>query len=182
MKKLYIIPIIHADVDMGTQASILKKAYIKKFGLAGWKQHVTSVRHFWKLVGDKIARLHLDPKSLVIYQDGLPMDMNPSEMIEDMVSRGSPNYDLIRSLVDKGAVLQSTEDPSLLKLEYDRIKSGKEISPEENEKLLNQRDKFIGETIVRSLPENKTGLLFIGAKHKVVDYLIESIQVKIIHC
>ncbi len=180
MRKLYIVPIIHANVDMGTQASILKKAYIKKFGLAGWKQHLASVRHFWKQVGDKIARLHLDPKSLIIYQDGLPIGMNPYAMIEDMVSRGSPNYILIRSFVVKGAVLQSTEDPSLLKREYDRIKSEKIISPEENDKLLNQRDKFIAETIVRSLPENKIGLLFIGAKHDVKSVLDPEIDISII--
>lgn len=182
MKQLYIIPIIHSEEELGSQVELIKKEYIKKFGLAGWKQHKSAIKRFWTEIEKKIMLLDLDFKNLLIFQDGYPTGMNVDKMISSMVEQHSPNYKIIEKLFHKGAVLIGTESPDLLKKEVEHLKSIEKISQNDSDILLKKRDQFIAQQIEKTLQTGKTGLLFIGAKHKVSDYLTKPIHVTYIHC
>ena len=177
MKHLYIVPIVHAEEELGSHAGQLKKAYIKNFGLAGWKQHKAAIADFWSKVKNNLQRIDVDYNNLLIYQDGFPMGMDAKEMIDSMLKLGSPNYKIIANLVNKGAELIGTESPELLKKEFDHLKSKKTITLEMSNALLQLRDQFIAKQIEKTLLPGKTGILFIGAKHEVSHYFSREFQI-----
>lgn len=95
----------------------------------------------------------------------------------------------LRKLIEKGAVLVKTENLALVKQEYNHIaRIARAKSPEEKEvwtlryklaqgKLLEQRDDFIAKRINETLGDGETGILFIGAQHKVSSRLPDDIEV-----
>ncbi len=180
MKQLYIVPIIHAEIELGSQAEKLKKQYIKKFGLAAWKQHKAAIADFWSKVKNNLKRIDVDYNNLLIYQDGFPIGMDAKEMIDSMLKLGSPNYKIIANLMNNGAELIGTESPELLKKEVDHLKSKKTITLEMSNALLQLRDQFIADQIKNTLQSGQTGILFIGAKHKVHDYVKSDIKTTVI--
>ncbi|MCX6340124.1 MAG: hypothetical protein NTX71_09445 [Candidatus Aureabacteria bacterium] len=86
-------------------------------------------------------------------------------------------------LLEMGAMIEGTEDPSLLLEEYNNLKrlyqaSGvKERSAavqrykDTERELLIKRDVFISERIKHTLSDGEIGLLFIGMEHAVHNYL-----------
>ena len=93
---------------------------------------------------------------------------------------GSVNYKIISDLIQRGAVLVKTEDFDLVQKEYTYIKnltsakSSREIKSIASKykliqnQLLLDRDKFIAGTIVNTLKNDETGVLFIGAYHDII--------------
>lgn len=171
MRQLYIFPIIHTDVELGSLAPELKKQMIRKKGLAEWKRHEATIEHFWDNIERKLRIMNLDNDEVHIYQDGFHTGMDSVQMVEDLAARGSRNYLLIQSLVNQGAKLVGTENPDLVLKEYELTKGGDRESKINASELLRQRDVFIAQRIVETLPEDKTGILFIGAKHNVASFL-----------
>jgi hypothetical protein len=112
------------------------------------------------------------------------------KIMEDSVQAGSKNYEVISKLVNRGAIIQKTEDLELVKKELDMLKSipssGSLIRKIikiirfkiSRHKLLVQRDKFIAESINKTLKQNEIGIIFIGAYHRVLDKLPKDIAVK----
>lgn len=176
---LYIIHIAHSYADMG---SLRDENPVDE-------QYEAMVKGFW--VGIFHYLNNWSPDLLVglqIYQDSLVNA--PLEIVDKIVDEiQSPNYDILRQLRRKGAIIFGTEDPSPLMEEYRALKAIANCTDREAKTtarleyfkkstlLLKKRDKYIAQRIRETLPEGKTGLLFIGAAHDVSSLLSNEIHV-----
>lgn len=176
---LYIIPIAHTYADMGSLRNEIPVDERYEATVTGY--WVGIFRYFNSLPLDLFARLQ-------IYQDGLVNA--PLEIVDRIVNETqTANYEIIRWLKGKGAVVFGTEDPSLLMEEYQALKAIANFPDGEvktaahleylkkSSWLLEERDKSIAQRIRETLPEGRTGLLFIGAAHDVGSLLTNEIRV-----
>lgn len=177
------------DVDLGSLATSVTEKGIKAFGEEVWKRHVETVRGLW----DSLAMYFetLEVSGLKVYQDGLVADGNMGKkIVEEGLKSGSKNYEIIYSLIQKGAVLMKTEDILLAKKERDRLlemsraktRMGKLIAFLRyrllKNRLLRKRDRCIARRINGTLNQGETGILFIGAYHNIIPLLDKDILVK----
>ena len=129
-------------------------------------------------------------KGIKIYQDGMFVDGEMAmKLIGDGVKSGSKNSEIVLNLINRGAILVKTEDFKLVKAEYDGLQLI--LKSKSNIKkliqlvrykilkpiLLRKRDRFIAATIDETLEPDETGILFIGAYHKVIRKLPKGITV-----
>lgn len=177
MRLLYVFPIIHTDIELGSLAPNIQKEFIARNGPIQWKKHKATVEQFWDRLERKLESLDLDYSTAHIYQDGFPTGIDGQKMVKDLVARGSRNYTVVQSCIRRGATLEGTEDPVLIREEYDRLKNpgGKDrVIPND---LLKERDRFIADRIDETLPADEMGIVFIGAKHDVGRFLPGDIRV-----
>lgn len=173
MRKLVLIPIIHTSVNLGSMSESIKAHYLKQFGPSVWNQREEIVAKLWKDIQEKINVLDIDYKKVRIYQDGLPECGFEQEIVRELAKAGSSNHQLVLSLIDKGAALMGTEDPQLLIQEYQLQQHVKDefyshqSQVEETARLLEARDRFIVNKIDQTLRPGETGLLFLGASHRL---------------
>ncbi len=188
MRKLYFVPIIHMSPDMGSLASALDETAQTELGQEVWQKHKEAVSNFWDYIGQFFNAM--DVKGIKIYQDGMVANgADGLRIIREGIIQRSKNYEIIGKLLERGAVLIKTEDPTLVKQEYAYIaKIARSKSEKEKEvwalryklaqgKLLRQRDDFIAKTIKETLSEGEIGILFIGAYHDILSKLPDDIQV-----
>ncbi len=181
------MPIIHAGADLGSVASQVEERGRAMSGEEAWSEHKRTVAGFWEAIAWYFAGL--DVRGYQIYQDGLAADgVLGMRIVEDAASKGSPNYQLIKRLVERGARIVKTEDVSIVLKEVEGIKNvanartlaGKSWAVLKYElmkdKLLEERDRHIAHTINSTLERN--GILFIGAFHNVIPRLAEDIVVE----
>ncbi|MGA2060236.1 MAG: hypothetical protein ABSG67_07115 [Thermoguttaceae bacterium] len=173
MRKLILIPIIHTSVDLGSLSESVKAHYLKRFGPSLWNQREEIVTKLWNDIQEKVNVLDIDYKKTRIYQDGLPVCGFEREIVKELAKAGSRNHQFISELAGKGAELVGTEDPQLLIEEYqfhqhekDKSLSNQEII-EQAARLLEARDRFIAKRIDETLQAGETGLLFLGAAHRL---------------
>src|SRR3972149_1550881 len=102
-----------------------------------------------------------------------------AEIVADLASAGSPNHQLLLSLMKRGATLMGTESPELLLEEYrlvQQVLAAKD--PEEaarveashgarSRSLLARRDQYIARRINGTLRAGETGLRFVGTAHQL---------------
>lgn len=184
---LIYISIIHTDPDLGSLASDVEE---KAVGLLGerWGEHKKVVEQYWKEIAKYFENRNI--KDMKIFQDGLPVGGRAGqEMIDELAKTGSPNYGLLKNLSKRGAKLLKTEDPELLKQEYQITKDlvGRKnlisaIFAFLNYKLrkgrlLEVRDKYIAKQINQELGKGETGICFLGAYHQVLPKLAKDIKV-----
>ncbi len=173
MRRLIFIPIVHTSVDLGTLSESVKDYYLKAFGPAIWNQREHFVAKLWNNIQKNVNKLDLDYKKVRIYQDGLPLCGFEWEIAEELARAGSSNHQLILDLLGKGATLMGTEDPQLLIREYQIQQNAKEEvhsrreNLEDAASLLEARDRFIAKRIAETLQDGETGLLFLGAAHRL---------------
>lgn len=189
MRKLLYIPIIHTEFDMGSVASAVEGKSASLCGEERWAKHKEVVAKFWQGLTHYFDSL--EATNLKIYQDGLPADGELGRrIIEEGARRGSKNHELILNLIQRGAEIRRTEDPSLLKEEYKYItKLAQSKSAAQKAlayagyklrkgRLMEERDKFVAKTIDETLKEGETGVLFMGSYHNVAPYLPRDIVVE----
>jgi hypothetical protein len=186
MKRLILIPIIHTAADLGSLADSVKAHYLSRLGPAAWAQRERAVEEIWSTVRVKIAALRLDYRKVLVYEDGLPVCGHELQIVQELAQAGSLNHQLILDLLAQGAVLMGTEDPQLLLREYQlqrRRLRPDEAAPDvpapaddEAAELLAARDRFIAQRITETLPDGATGLLFLGAAHR-----LEALQAPDLH-
>jgi hypothetical protein len=192
MKKLYLVPIIHAGPDMGSIAPVLDEIGSNTLGQDSWRRHQGAVFRFW----DSIAQFcqHLEVAGIKVYQDGVVADGEDGlKIVAEGARLGSWNYRIVSDLLQRGATLIKTEDLSLVKSEHSyisKLATAKSLREKETaalryklaeRRLLEARDNYISSTIVRTLQDGETGILFIGGYHDVISRLpsdIEIVQVK----
>ena len=177
MRRLLVVPVIHNHADLGSLAEAVRARYEADLGPAAWNQREQAVAKLWNTIRERIERLHLDYQAVRVYQDGLPVCGHEIEIARELAAAGSLNHQLVVHLVDQGATLMGTEDPRLLIREYQmhRRQIGRRdagdlaasCAPDEAASLLEARDRFIAEQIARTLCPGETGLLFLGAAHRV---------------
>jgi len=189
MRKLLYVPVIHMEPDLGSEATAIANKSVSLFGKDRWAKHKESVAKFWDSIADYFATV--DASNLKIYQDGLPADgALGRKIVEEAAKRGSKNHQIILSLMARGAEIRKTEDPSLLKEEYEHITAlthstqavQKTVAYAKyklrKNQLTQERDKFIARTINETLKEEETGVLFIGSYHNIFSYLSKDIIVE----
>lgn len=193
MRKLIIIRIVHTPFDMGSARDGLEREGIARIGKQRWEENLRRIEKFWVEVDKEVESLAAEPEKLHIYQDGLPCAGELGErIVRETAAKGSRNYQIIQRLMDRGARIEATESPDLLKQEYSYIKALLEAKTDEEKKaaesryiqvkdrLLEDRDVFIARSIDSTLKDGETGILFIGASHNVLPKLSKDIDVKLL--
>lgn len=193
MRKLIIIRIVHTPFDMGSARDGLEREGIARLGKQRWEENLRRIEKFWSEVEKEAEPLATEPEKLRIYQDGLPCAGALGEkIVRETAAKGSRNYQIIQRLMDRGARIEATESPELLKQEYGYIKAlleaktGEEKRTAEDrysqvkDRLLEERDVFIAHSIDSTLKEGETGILFIGASHNVLPRISKDIDVKLL--
>jgi len=191
MRKLIVVRIVHAPSDMGSAGEGLEKNGISTMGKQAWEENQKKIERFWQELETEVDGLGLDANMLRVYQDGLPCSGPLGErIVRETAAKGSRNYQIVQKLMDRGAKVEATESPDLLRIEYGYIKGLLEAKSDEErkaaearynlvkDKLLEERDLFIARSIDSSLKEGETGLIFIGASHDVVSKIAQDIEVK----
>lgn len=179
MRHLLYIPIIHDEVDLGSSGPDLAHSSAALAGERRWAMHRETVRRFWESVEEYLRRF--DPSKMRIYQDGLAIGGAAGRrIVEESARRGSRNYQLVLDMLNDGAQLQSTEHAALLLQEHANLRAGEGQvpSPEQRERLLEERDTYIADVIGSTLQEEELGVLFIGAGHDVLGHLAADIRVQ----
>ena len=187
-RKLFVIPIVHTETDMGELGDSVKSAYLKKMGLQAWKRKKELINRFWSDLEKVVRELDIPYMKTKIYQDGLPVceDGREIQIIEQLASSGSLNHLLLKRLIEKGAKALGTESPELLMMEYNLAlkaldTSGDSIKGDNLEmqsgEILRRRDEFIAERINGTLEPGETGILFVGSLHNVIPMLDPDIEV-----
>ena len=189
-RKLIHIPIVHTQADLGSVATKLGKIGKEALTAQGWREHQQAVTAFWRrLRVELMKRLKKElagagGEKLRIYQDGLPASgQDAQRIVEEVAKKGSPNYQIVRELLKRGAHIEKTEHAGLLRQEYRLIRNILDApGPAEKEqalaayrqrsnRLLTERDRFIARRINETLKEGEVGLLFIGTSHRVLSHL-----------
>src|SRR3972149_4129090 len=181
MRKLILIKIIHTSADMGSMSEGLVKEGMAKIGREKWLENQGKIEKFWDDLEKEIDGLGLDYSKTRIYQDGLPCgDELGFKIVKETADKGSKNYQIVRKLIERGAAIEATESPELLRKEYEHIKALITAkTPEEKadatrrydnikDELMQERDAYIAKAIDISLKDDETGVLFIGAFHNVI--------------
>ncbi|MBU4373731.1 MAG: hypothetical protein KJ714_04675 [Euryarchaeota archaeon] len=191
MRRLILIRIIHTSADMGSMGEGLVKEGMAKIGREKWLENQRKIEKFWDDLEKEIDDLDLDYSRTKIYQDGLPCGGELGlRIVRETADKGSKNYQIVSKLIERGAAIEATESPELLRKEYEHIKALiTAMTPEEKadagrryeqikDELLQERDAYIAKVIDISLKDDETGLLFIGAVHNVIPKLAVDIEVK----
>lgn len=157
--------------------------------LVAQSDYHTQANDYWRKIANKVKSLPYDFGKSKVYQDGLP-DTKP-ELVEKIVGEvESQNYELLRWLKDQGATIVGTENPDLIKEEYEMLKAIFEAKDEASklearkryqeraETLLSLRDAYIAQRIDTTLSKEELGMLFLGAAHKIDRFLPKTLVVK----
>jgi len=193
MKKLYYIPIVHNQADLGSSVSQLSLEGENKYGKDAWQNHIREVDISWNNLESEInSRIKVSFDKIKIYQDGLPVVGEIGmKIIKDSVSKGSINYKIIENLINNGSKIELAENKDLLIKEYNLISDITKAETIEDklkayamyqmvsDELLDDRDKFISNQINTTLDE--VGVAFFGAAHSIIDKLDSDIEVIIIN-
>jgi hypothetical protein len=188
MRRLIHVPIIHSLADLGSAAEGLEEQFKTSRGSRRWAEHVKEVEQRWDVIRQKLLALPLDYSRVKLYQDGLPECGRELEIVRDLANRGSQNCRLLCELHLKGAQIMGTEDGELLVEEYKRIRRRLDHAPAEApgqtptadsfyDELVARRDAHIASKINATLGPGETGILFLGAAHRILDLLANDIVV-----
>lgn len=193
-RTLIYIPIIHTNPDLGSLADDLEKKAVKLLG-SYWGEHKRTIERYWEEIEGFLERKTLTPiksgfTKVLIFQDGLPEGGETAQaIINKLAHAGSPNYKLLKILTKKGAQMQKTEDPELLKQEYQLTK---DLAAKKNlmstifaflkyklrkTGLLGARDNYIAKQINQNLTEGEIGICFLGAYHDILSKLASDIKI-----
>lgn len=186
MRTLIVVPIIHAEQDMGSLLEQVKQEYAQRYGHEKWTEHLKSIDEVWSGICRMIAALELPYASVRLYQDGLPLCGKEADIVKEVAARGSTNHQLLVELMEQGARLMGTEDPHLILQEYQFLQGafgggeqGYEHQREDQcSRLLAERDRFIAGRINATLSADEIGLLFVGLAHSVEPLLDADILVR----
>lgn len=188
MRTLLYIPVIHTSADLGSLAKDVARRAIADLGEKLWQAHRKTVNKFWDCLSKYLDTI--DVSGMKIYQDGMVAEGEIGQkIVEEGVRAGSRNYELVTSLINRGAFLVKTEDLGLVKEERDRliIITQARLNIQRllafikykfvKNRLLSKRDKFIVQRINETLGQDETGIIFIGAFHNIKKRLPKDIKV-----
>lgn len=184
---LYYVPMIHTAQELGDLGPVIKDIKETVYGEKAVRADEREIEHLWHFIRWRIFETVPNARGLIIYQDGLPV--GPREKIYTLFNLTladyptSPLFRLIKELTGQGAILEGTEDITLVRK---RIQAYQEIrqalsqyrNPKdiqefitqkmaEHDDLIRRADQFIANHINETLPSHAKGLLFIGFHHRV---------------
>jgi pheromone shutdown protein TraB len=144
-------------------------------------KYYEAVEQFWSMIETTLDSFNLNYQQLKLYQDGLPVCDSVDQIVENVASCGSQNFQLLQKLQAKGATLVGTESVSLLLEERQlmgdllKAKAEKQASLEKAQALLDKRDSFIAARINETLLDDEMAVLFLGMTHNIEAKLDEDI-------
>lgn len=151
MRTLVHIPVIHAPVDLGCRST-------PEYDLAHAR--------FWDGVREYVSGKAIDR----VYSDSLfGPRLLALHTVREMAEEGSRHAAAICELVRAGSLLMGTES----RLAF--------YAPGLSRDPLLRRDRYIARRIDRTLREDETGILFMGAAHKAHTLMPGTIHVES-HC
>ena len=168
MRRLIHVPIVHAADDFGALAGFMRDEYGRTYGRQKWQEHVRAIHDRWRQIQERVMQLDLEWGRVRVYQDGLPVCGKEREIVRKMVQDGQVNHQIVWELIQKGATVEGTEDPELLRREYGyilEIVQAKDLDQRDRmieayntagDELLSERDRFIAQRIGRTLKEGET--------------------------
>ena len=175
---------------MGSAQNELRRVYIETLGADAWEQSRRAIAEFWDAIEKAVNSLHLDYRKVRLYQDGLPVCGLEEKIVRDLAAQGGANYRILLRLMERGASLEGTEDPDLLRTEYEltmraapgaaakaAVGAPNDASAKQFQELLDQRDRFIARRIDATLKPGEIGILFLGALHRAVEKLPDDVRV-----
>ena len=190
MRQLIHVPIVHGQTDLGPIRERVHQAYIAKGGEQAWHASRKAVAEFWNAVENVMDSISLDFRKVRLYQDGLPVCGQEARLVRDLAEQGGANYRILQKLCSRGAAIEGTEDPDLLRREFELMMTGStaggtggadDPASRDNaaifRNLLQDRDRFIAQRIDATLRQGEIGILFLGALHGVVAMLPPTIEV-----
>ena len=152
-----------------------------------WNQsgRLSNTEPLWREIRAYLSKQKIDYQKTKIYQDGHGIEMEEiyGDGIEavDVMSEG-PNKDFIGDLIKKGAKIKGTENSVVLDdvlfqrqilieaiLERDLEKAIGHLA--QIDALTPLRDRAIAHRIRTTLGPKETGVLFLGAGHRIKDYV-----------
>ena len=191
LRLLLLIPIVHAEADLGSFSGAVKQDYLHQHGVTKWEQHQTAIHKVWtaidQLVHQVIDAMALPYSRVRLYQDGLADSGREAEIVKAVADQGSRNYQLLLALMHKGAQVMGTESPGLLAKEYELLRLTRldqtaaekpDATRKDGRQLLAERDGYIAQRIDATLGADEIGLLFLGLAHAIEPFLARDIQVK----
>jgi hypothetical protein len=177
MRRLVHIPIIHTSSDLGSLSALVKEHYESVCGKSSWSQRENIIKGLWADIEANLNALHLNAHKTRIYQDGLPVCGFEEKIVRELAKAGSSNHQLILRWMDRGALLMGTEDAQLLVEEYEMqkqrlVQAANPIQTSEEQtkhmdRVLKARDAFIAKRIADTLKDGETGMIFLGALHRL---------------
>lgn len=190
-RRLIWVPIVHSQEDLGRLRESVRRHHVHRRGEQAWDDHVQAVSGIWREIRQRLAALGLDPATVRLYQDGLPICGKEHAIVSDLAEAGSENHQLLAVLVAAGATLEGTESPALLLREYnlaiDTLNSGGLRDPRRasefeslGRELLSQRDRFIAVRVNESLKPGETGVVFLGMLHNLDGHLAPDIRIELL--
>jgi len=118
-RKLIVARIVHSPSDMGSAQDGLTRSGMDALGRQRWQENQRKIEQFWLDLEKEVEEMGLDAARLHIYQDGLPCGGPLGErIIRETAARGSKNYQIVQRLMERGARIEATESPELLRQEY----------------------------------------------------------------
>lgn len=181
LRRLYNIPIIHTQQDLGSLAAPAQAQTTARLGSPAWQEKQRLGLKWWDRIADFATALPQRMAGFRLYQDGLPVCGTEEQIVRELATAGSRNHQLLLELVGRGAILMGTEAPQLLREEYQlaqHVLSGAPGPlPAEPRTLLGRRDAFIALRIAQTLKPGETGVLFIGALHNISPLLPADIEI-----
>lgn len=185
---LVYIPVVHSAADLGSLAQGARERLAQVIGKAAVEQRIAAIHAWWRELGRRVDALPIDWTRARLYQDGLPVCEHEMAIVTELAHKGNPNHAILLSLVSRGATLMGTEDAALVVQEYRRFqklvqaeKAGVKDAADlraEGESLLKARDAFIAGRVDATLLPGESGVLFIGAAHRVAELLTDKMVVK----
>ena len=190
LRRLIHISVVHTADDFGSLAGLIRDEYGRSYGRQKWLEHVRAIRDRWSQIEEQVMHLDLEWGRVRLYQDGLPVCGKEREIVHKLAQDGNVNYKIVWKLVQKGATLEGTEDPELLRQEYRYILK---IAQAENldqrdrmveaynrvgSELLTKRDRFIAQRIDQTLEQGEIGVLFLGAMHRIEGLAPKDIEIE----
>jgi hypothetical protein len=190
LRQLIHIPIVHSQTDLGPIQARVRRAYIEKGGEEAWSASRKALAEFWDAIEKATDVLPLDYTKLRLYQDALPVCGLEERIVRDLAEQGGANYRILLKLAERGARIDGTEDPDLLRKEYELIMTGSPLGAGSGSAgadgaehaaifcdLLDRRDRLIAQRIDKTLQAGETGILFLGALHHATAMLPDTIHV-----
>ena len=211
MRELLYFELVHQGLETGLDEEISKYPGYASLSEKDRKNTLDKMEQIyneiWQEFNEELESLDFGAYSAVrVYQDGVlrvPKErianitnrsenyQNPPfsiKRIRKLSTEGARNAKAVCSLMDKGAILEGTENPVWLILHcyykelpviLYRIPLLSEILLDPIENLIfRKRDKFIAHTIDKTLKEGDLGILFMGMDHMVDSYLPKDIEIQ----
>ena len=180
MPTLYYVPMVHTPQELGSLKDAILIARTKLCGEKATSKFLQEVEDYWQEVARRIQHIGLyRPKiasRLHIFVDGLPNTEEAlvKKIVEELITQKIPVYLIIEKLRENGATICGTEDLKLLLREHrywTEISQGKTHDQTTAQELLRGRDQAIAQHINAVVPDEESGLLFIGRAHNVISKL-----------